>query len=86
MVAFAQNLGILQTRMEQSRDHMKITFDYFQIEKWILEQIVRAEKLDEKKGYLSSFHVSFLSYGPLIVQKNAFFAILCWSQQETQVC
>ena len=40
-------------------------FDYFQIQKWKL-QIVRAEKekVDEKRGYLSSFHVFFMSFGP----------------------
>ena len=27
-------------------------------------QTVRAEKLDKKMGHLSSFHASFLSYGP----------------------
>ena len=36
-------------------------------------QIVRGEKkVDEKKGHLSSSHISFLSYGPQIVQKSAF--------------
>ena len=44
---------------------MKMNFDYFQIQKWKL-QIVRAEKekVDEKRGYLSSFHVFFMSFGP----------------------
>ena len=32
--------------MDQKRDHMKINFDYFQIQKWML-QTVRAEKVDE---------------------------------------
>ena len=39
-----------------------MNFDYFQIQTRIL-QTVRAEKLDKKWGHLSSFHVSFLSYG-----------------------
>ena len=35
-VAFAQNWAILQTRMDQRRDHIKMIFDYFQIQKWML--------------------------------------------------
>ena len=41
-------------------DHMKMNFDYFQIQKWMLQTV---EKVDEKWGLLSSFQVSFLSYG-----------------------
>ena len=37
-------------------------------------QTVRAEKVDKKWGHLSSFHASFLSYGPYIVQKSVFSA------------
>ena len=62
-VAFAQNWSILQTRMDQREDHMKMKFNYFQIQKWML-QTVKEEKVDEKCGHLSSFHVSFLSYCP----------------------
>ena len=47
LLAFAQNWGILQTRMDQRGDHIKTNFDYFQIKKWML-QTVRAEKLDKK--------------------------------------
>ena len=46
-VAFAQNWDILQTRMDQKGDHMKINFDFFQIQKWML-QTVRARKVDEQ--------------------------------------
>ena len=49
-VAFAQNWAILQTRM----DHIKKNFDYFQIQKWML-QTVRAEKLNEKNGIIFHF-------------------------------
>ena len=35
--------------MDQTGDHMKMNFDYFQIQKWML-QTVRAEKVDDKKG------------------------------------
>ena len=31
----------------------------------------------KKRGYVSSFHVSFQSYGRLIVQKIAFFLQFC---------
>ena len=33
--------------MDQSGDHMKTNFEYFQIEKWML-QTVRAEKIAKK--------------------------------------
>ena len=47
-VAFAQKWGILQTtRMDQRGGHMNMNFDYFQIQKWML-QTVRAEKVDVK--------------------------------------
>ena len=32
-------------------DHMKMNFEYFQIQKWIL-QTVRSEKVDEKNGVI----------------------------------
>ena len=32
----------------------------------------RSEKVDYEWGHLSSFHASFLGYGPLIVQKSEF--------------
>ena len=37
--------------MDQRGDHMKIKFDYFQIQKWML-QTVRAEKGDDKNGVI----------------------------------
>ena len=51
-----------------------MSFKYFQVQKWML-QADRAEKVDEKRGHLCSFHVPFLSYDSLIVEKNAFFQI-----------
>ena len=78
---------ILQIRMDQMGDHIKMNFEYFQIQKWML-QTVRAEKIDEKNWVIchyTYFHVSFFSYGPQIVQKSTFYAILCWPQQEIQV-
>ena len=50
-VAFSQNWGILQTRIDQRGDHMKMNFDYFQIQKWMLKT-VRAEEIDEKNGVI----------------------------------
>ena len=35
--------------MNQRGDHMKMNFEYFQIQKWTL-QTVRTEKADEKMG------------------------------------
>ena len=51
--------------MDQTGDHMKMNFEYFQIQKWML-QTVRAEKVDEKMSSLSSLsssRVPFPSYG-----------------------
>ena len=33
LIASAKNCIILQTRMDQKGDHMKMNFDYFQIQK-----------------------------------------------------
>ena len=33
--------------MDQTGDHMKMNFEYFEIQKWML-QTVKAEKVDEK--------------------------------------
>ena len=57
----AKNWGILQARMDQTGDHMKMNFEYFQIQKWML-QTVRAEKLDENNGviYLVSMFPSWV--------------------------
>ena len=43
---------------------MKMNFDHCEIQKWTL-QTVRSGKEDAKNGsfHLSSFYVSFLSYG-----------------------
>ena len=49
--------------MDQREDHIKINFEYFQIQKWML-QTVRAEKVYLKNGPLSGFYIPFLSYGP----------------------
>ena len=51
-----------QIRMDQRGDHMKMNFDYLQIKKSMLQTEWKKEM--KKWGNLSSFHVSFLSYGP----------------------
>ena len=58
-----KNKGILQTTLNQRGDHMKTNFYYFQIQK-PMSHTSRAEKVAEKMGHLSGFHVSLLSYGP----------------------
>ena len=52
--------------MDQRRDHMKMNFEYFQIQEWML-QTVKAGKVDKKWGHLPSLHIPFLRYGPEIV-------------------
>ena len=61
LVALAQNWSILQARKDLREDQFKINFDYFQIQKWML-QTVRVEKVDEKKNYLSRLYVFFKIY------------------------
>ena len=36
-VVFVQTWGILQTGMDQRGDHMKMNFDYLQIQKWMFQ-------------------------------------------------
>ena len=48
--------------MDEWGAHMKMNFDYFQIQKRML-QTVKLENVDEKWDNLPSFHVCFLSYG-----------------------
>ena len=62
---------------------MKMNLDYFQIQEWIL-QSDRVEKVDEENGviclvFMFPFWVMVLK----LSKKVHFFAILCWSQQET---
>ena len=49
LVAFVQNWGILQTAMDQRWVQMKMNFDYFQMQQWML-QTDRVEKVDKKMG------------------------------------
>ena len=66
--------------MDQKGEQSKINFDYFQIQKWML-QTVRAEKLDEKNGVIYLVCMFPFELWSLNFPKSAFFAILCWPQQ-----
>ena len=44
--------------MGQRGNHVKMNFDYFQIQKWMLQK-VRAKKVDEKNGKISIFFFFF---------------------------
>ena len=57
-----QIANFCQIRIDQRGDSMKTNFDHFKM-RWL-----------KKWGHLSSFHASFLSYGPYIVQKSVFSA------------
>ena len=57
-----QNSRILQTRMSQSGDPMKMNFENYQIQKWVSK--TGLEKQMKKWGHLSGFNISFPSYGP----------------------
>ena len=58
-VAFAQNAAILQIRMDLRRDHIIIDFEYFQIQKGML-QTVRADKADVVICLISMFPSSVM--------------------------
>ena len=47
----AKNWGVLQIRMDQNGDHMKMNFTYFQIQKWMF-QTVRMKKVDENNTFI----------------------------------
>ena len=51
LLAFAQNWGILQTRMDQREDCIKINFDYFQIKNECYKQLEQ-KKYMKKLGSL----------------------------------
>ena len=58
--------------MDQRGDQIKINFEYFQIQKWML-QTVRVEKVDKKMfSHLFSLYVPFLSYGVKLSKKVNF--------------
>ena len=47
LVAFAQNLGILHSRIVEREYYIKMNFEYYQIQKLMLKP-VRFEKVHEK--------------------------------------
>ena len=71
LVAFTQNWGILQTRMDQRGNHMKINFDYFQIQKWMLQKVSR--KIRWKMGSFVKFSCFLSELWSLNCQKKDIF-------------
>ena len=67
--------------MDQSKDHMKMNVEYFQIQKW-MSQTGRVEEIDGENGvlcliYMFPFRVMVLK----LSKKVHFFGILCWPHQ-----
>ena len=71
-----KNWGILQTRRDLKGDHMKINFEYFQIQKWIL-QTVRSEKVDEKNGVICLVSMFLSGVKVLKLSKKVHFLQFC---------
>ena len=62
--------------MDQRGDHMKMSFDCFQIQKWML-QTVRAEKVDEKNVVICQVFM-FPSWVMVCkLSKKVYFLQLC---------
>ena len=93
----AENWVILQTRMDQRGDHMKMNFEYFQFQK-LQSQTVRKAKAEEKNGFIclvstfpSWFMVLELSKKCLFLQLSAHLskksksikAIYIWSSERS---
>ena len=57
-----------------------MNFEYFQIQKWML-QTVRLEKVDEENAVICLVSV-FLSWVMVLkLSKKCIFTILCWPKQ-----
>ena len=46
-VACPQTWNVIQTKMDQTGEHMKKNFDYFQIQTWMLKTVTE-QKVDKK--------------------------------------
>ena len=46
-VAYPQTWNVIQTKMDQTGEHMKKNFDYFQIQTWMLKTVTE-QKVDKK--------------------------------------
>ena len=57
-------------------DHMKMNFEYFQIQKWIIET-VRLKKADEKNGVICLVSMFPSQFMVLKVFKNVYFLQFC---------
>ena len=62
--------------MDQRGDHIKMNFEYFQIQKWILQN-VRSEKLDEKNGVICLVFMFLSSVMVLKLSKKVHFLQFC---------
>ena len=68
--------------MDQSKDHMKMNVEYFQIQKW-MSQTGRVEKEDGKNGVVCPIYMfPFIVMVLRLSKKVYFFGILCWPHQE----
>ena len=72
--------SIISPCMDQGGNHMKKNFEYFQIQKWVL-QILRVKKLDKKWSHFV-FPCSLSELWFLNCLKKRIFAILHWIQQK----
>ena len=59
--------------MDQMGDHMKTSFEHFQIQKWML-QAITAEKVDEKNGAICL--VSILPSWVMVLKLSTFSALI----------
>ena len=67
-----QNSGILQTRISQRKDPMKMNFDNFQMQKWV-SYTVRAWNADEKNRFICLVFMSPSWVMVLKLSKIVFF-------------
>ena len=80
-VALAQNWGILQTRMNQREDQMKMNFWPFgNIKINVTKSYTRKSRWKNVVINLVSMLSSWVMV--LVLFKNAFLAMLCWPQPE----
>ena len=62
--------------MDERGDHMKMNFDWFQIQKWIL-QTAKTEKVDEKDGVISLVSMFLTWVMVLKLSKKVHFLQFC---------
>ena len=72
----AKNCVFFQTKLDRREDHSKINFDYFQIQKWML-QTVWVERVDEKNGIICPVSIFLTWVMVLKLYKKVHFLQLC---------